>query len=167
MFRWMYLPTITSIFLIEPPAVPTSEAGPAYQDLKGRQQRPMKTHIITVATGQSGSKTPSAWGQGGGKLLVFPLPEPLSLTTLLIIKLRRKGLRTVSLIRPGKLILLRSLISKPTLYCAFIYWEFLCNRHKMIYFKSLLVLQFNIILYYCVKVCLFFHIQSNLAVKPF
>lgn len=32
------------IFLIEPPAASTSRAGPAYQDLKGRQQRPLKTH---------------------------------------------------------------------------------------------------------------------------
>lgn len=30
------------IFLIEPPAAPTSRAGSAYQDLKGRQQRPLK-----------------------------------------------------------------------------------------------------------------------------
>lgn len=30
------------IFLIEPPAAPTSQAGPAYQDLKGQQQRPLK-----------------------------------------------------------------------------------------------------------------------------
>lgn len=57
----------------------------------------------------------------------------------------------------------------------FIYWEFVCvNGHKMIYFKSLLVLQFNIILYYCVKFCLsfvlfcfVFLIQSSLAVNPF
>lgn len=30
------------ILLVEPPAAPTSRAGPAYQDLTGRQQRPLK-----------------------------------------------------------------------------------------------------------------------------
>ena len=45
----------------------------------------------------------------------------------------------------------------------------MCNGHKMIYFKILLVLQLNIILYYCVKFCfvLFFLIQASLAVNPF
>lgn len=51
-WKWLHF-----IFLIEPPAAPTSQAGPAYQDLKGRRH-----HIghfknpQQVRTGRSGSK---------------------------------------------------------------------------------------------------------------
>lgn len=66
-------------------------------------------------------------------------------TTLLVIKLQDTHTKTdlsqagcaVSSIRPGNT-LLHSLISKPTLYCAFFYLlgVCLCNGHKIIYFKN-------------------------------
>lgn len=69
------------IFLIEPPAAPTSRAGPAYQDLKGRQQRPLKT--TTVRTGQSGSKPKCLRPKGGKGRIYFHVPVSLSLSPVL------------------------------------------------------------------------------------
>lgn len=48
------------IFLIEPPAAPTSRAGPAYQDLKGRQQRPLQNKLTNSQDWPVRVQTPSA-----------------------------------------------------------------------------------------------------------
>lgn len=70
------------IFLIEPPAAPTSRAGPAYQDLNGRQQQPLKTHNNEDWPIRVQTQVPEA--KGGGKAgFVFRLPVSLSLSPIL------------------------------------------------------------------------------------
>ncbi|TNN59498.1 hypothetical protein EYF80_030313 [Liparis tanakae] len=61
------------IFLIEPPAAPTSPAGPAYQDLTGRQQRPpitrhhedwpIRVHTQKPAVSCQGPGSGAEWNQ--------------------------------------------------------------------------------------------------------
>ncbi len=78
------------IFLIEPPAAPTSRAGPAYQDLKGRRQRPLETRNSQDWPIRVQTQVPEA--KGGRRDLLFLLPVSLSLSPvlhkLLVIKLR-------------------------------------------------------------------------------
>lgn len=69
------------IFLTEPPAAPTSQTGPAYQDLNGRQQRPLKNPQTWELANQG--PNPSAWGQGEKAGFVFILPVSLSLSPIL------------------------------------------------------------------------------------
>lgn len=69
------------IFLIEPPAAPTSRAGPAYQDLKGLTAAATKNHNSQDWPVRVQTQVPEAKrGEGG---IYFHLPVSLSLSPVL------------------------------------------------------------------------------------